>query len=216
MASRRGNNSAQVVGRPGERIRFAVGQSSLGSILVASSETGVVSIMIGEDRDRLVEELKNRFPSAILVRGDRNDVNLVTRVVDFVEEPAHGLDVPLDIKRDPISTTSLASSPGEIPAGQTSTYTDIANKIGAPKAMRAVGNACAKSTIAIAIPLSSGGAQRWLALGRDSLENRPPARPDSSRGRGSVATTIDFWYSRSTSSANARTLAASESELPSI
>jgi len=151
MASRRGNNSAQVVGRPGERIRFAVGQSSLGSILVASSETGVVSIMIGEDRDRLVEELKNRFPSAILVRGDRNDVNLVTRVVDFVEEPTDGLALPLDVRGTPFQQR-VWEAVREIPAGQTATYTDIALKIGAPRAMRAVGSACAKSTIALAIP----------------------------------------------------------------
>ena len=151
MTARQGKNTAKEVAALSERIRFAVGQSSLGSILVASSEKGVVSILIGEDRDRLVEELKNRFPSANLKRGDRNDVNLVTRVVGFVEAPTDRLDLPLDVRGTPFQQR-VWQAVREIPAGQTATYTDIALKIGAPRAMRAVGSACAKNTIAIAIP----------------------------------------------------------------
>jgi hypothetical protein len=96
--SKRQRRSTDKAARPGEEIRFALGQSSLGSILVASSEKGVASVLIGGDPDDLIRDLQHRFAKANLVRGDRDDEDLVARVVDYVEAPARGLDLPLDLR----------------------------------------------------------------------------------------------------------------------
>ena len=81
-----------------EEIRFAVGQTSLGAILVASSRKGVVSILLGDDPDKLVRNLQDRFPKAFLIGADRSYEALVARVVGVVEAPRIGLDLPLDVR----------------------------------------------------------------------------------------------------------------------
>jgi AraC family transcriptional regulator of adaptative response/methylated-DNA-[protein]-cysteine methyltransferase len=134
-----------------EEIRFAVGQSSFGVILVASSGKGVASILIGDDPDELVRELQDRFPKARLVGGDTDYESLVARVVGFVEAPNLGLDLPLDV-RGTAFQQRVWRALQEIPVGRTASYTEIASRIGAPKAVRAVGAACAANNIAVAIP----------------------------------------------------------------
>lgn len=138
-------------GGANEEIRFAVGQSSLGAILVASSEKGVTSILIGDDPDELVRDLQDQFPKARLVGGNTNYESLVAHVVGFVEAPCLGLDLPLDV-RGTAFQQRVWQALQDIPAGQTASYTDIARKIGEPKAVRAVAGACAANNIALAIP----------------------------------------------------------------
>jgi len=134
-----------------EEIRFAVGQSSLGAILVASSEKGVVAILIGDDPEALVRDLQDRFAKAHLIGGDAEYESFVARVVGFVEAPALGLDLPLDV-RGTAFQQRVWQALREIPVGQTVSYSDVARKIGAPKSMRAVAGACANNNIAVAIP----------------------------------------------------------------
>jgi AraC family transcriptional regulator of adaptative response/methylated-DNA-[protein]-cysteine methyltransferase len=138
-------------GGANEQIRFAVGQSSLGAILVASSAKGVASILLGDDPERLVRELQDRFPKADLVGADREYAALVARVVAFVEAPALGLDLPLDI-RGTAFQQRVWNALQAVPAGRTVSYTDVAAQIGAPKAARAVAAACAANKHAVAIP----------------------------------------------------------------
>jgi len=134
-----------------EDIRFAVGQCSLGAILVASSDKGVASILIGDDPDALVRELQDRFPKARLIGGDGDYETLVARVVGLIEAPQVGLDLPLDV-RGTAFQQRVWQALREIPAGRTASYADIARAIGSPKAVRAVAGACAANTIAVAIP----------------------------------------------------------------
>ena len=134
-----------------EEIRFAVGESSLGAILVASSKKGVASILIGDDPNELVQDLQDRFPKARLVGGDNDYESLVARVVGFVEAPGLGLDLPLDV-RGTAFQQRVWHALQEIPAGQRVCYAQIARRIGAPKAVRAVAGACAVNNIAVAIP----------------------------------------------------------------
>jgi AraC family transcriptional regulator of adaptative response/methylated-DNA-[protein]-cysteine methyltransferase len=134
-----------------EDIRFAVGQSSLGAILAASSDKGVAAILIGDDPDSLVRDLQDRFPKARLIGGDTAYEALVARVVGFVEAPGLGLDLPLDV-RGTAFQQRVWRALREIPAGATATYSDIARRIGAPKSMRAVAGACAANALAVAIP----------------------------------------------------------------
>ncbi|AKT42494.1 bifunctional DNA-binding transcriptional regulator/O6-methylguanine-DNA methyltransferase Ada [Chondromyces crocatus] len=132
-------------------IRFAVGECSLGSILVASSQRGVCAILLGDDPDALVRDLQDRFPRADLVGGDAGFEALIAKVVGFVEAPQVGLDLPLDV-RGTAFQQRVWQALREIPAGATASYAAIAARIGAPKSVRAVAQACAANTLAVAIP----------------------------------------------------------------
>jgi AraC family transcriptional regulator of adaptative response/methylated-DNA-[protein]-cysteine methyltransferase len=138
-------------GGANEEIRFAVGQSSLGAILVASSKKGVASILLGNDPDELVRNLQDRFPKAHLIGADRQYEAVVARVVAFVEAPGLGLDLPLDV-RGTAFQQRVWQALQEIPVGQTVSYAEIARRIGASKAVRAVAGACAANNLAVAIP----------------------------------------------------------------
>ena len=138
-------------GGANEEIKFAVGQSSLGAILVASSKKGVAAILLGDDADELVRSLQDRFPSAHLIGADREYEALVAQVVGFVEEPAIGLSLPLDI-RGTAFQQRVWRALKEIPVGETVCYADIARRIGAPKSVRAVASAIAANNVAVAIP----------------------------------------------------------------
>jgi AraC family transcriptional regulator of adaptative response/methylated-DNA-[protein]-cysteine methyltransferase len=132
-------------------IRFAIGECSLGSILVASSERGVCAILLGDDPDALARDLQDRFPRAHLIGGDKAFEQLVAKVVGFVEAPRLGLDLPLDV-RGTAFQQRVWEALRRIPAGSTASYAEIANRIGAPKSVRAVAKACAANALAVAIP----------------------------------------------------------------
>jgi AraC family transcriptional regulator, regulatory protein of adaptative response / methylated-DNA-[protein]-cysteine methyltransferase len=138
-------------GGANEEIRFAVGQTSLGAILVASSKKGVASILLGDDPEELVRNLQDRFPKARLIGADRDYEALVARVVGFVETPDIGLNLPLDV-RGTAFQQRVWQALQEIPVGDTVSYTEIARRIGSPKAVRAVAGACAANNLAVAIP----------------------------------------------------------------
>ncbi|MDR3388329.1 MAG: bifunctional DNA-binding transcriptional regulator/O6-methylguanine-DNA methyltransferase Ada [Rudaea sp.] len=133
------------------RIRFAIGECSLGSILVAQSDLGVCAIALGDEPDALARDLQDRFPNAELIGGDAKFEQLVAHVVGFVETPAAGLDLPLDV-RGTAFQQRVWQALREIPAGMTASYADIAGRIGAPRAVRAVAAACAANALAVAIP----------------------------------------------------------------
>ena len=132
-------------------IRFAVGECSLGSILVATTDKGVCAILLGDDPDALVRDLQDRFPRAELIGGDEEFEQLVAQVVGFVEAPAIGLDLPLDVRGTAFQRW-VWQALREIPVGSTASYTDVAERLGSPNAVRAVAQACAANTIAVAIP----------------------------------------------------------------
>ncbi|WCT74588.1 bifunctional DNA-binding transcriptional regulator/O6-methylguanine-DNA methyltransferase Ada [Sphingomonas naphthae] len=134
-----------------ETLRFAIGQCSLGAILVASSDTGVAAILLGDDPQALVRDVQDRFPKADLVGGDAAYEAIVARAVALVEAPGIGLDLPLDI-RGTAFQQRVWQALAAIPAGETRSYADVARAIGAPAATRAVAGACAANALAIAIP----------------------------------------------------------------
>jgi AraC family transcriptional regulator of adaptative response/methylated-DNA-[protein]-cysteine methyltransferase len=138
-------------GGANEEIRFALGQTSLGAILVASSKKGVASILLGDDPDALLRQLQDRFPKASLIGADREYEALVARVVGFVEAPQIGLDLPLDV-RGTAFQRRVWQALQEIPVGQTVSYAEVAHRIGSPRAVRAVAGACAANDLAVVIP----------------------------------------------------------------
>jgi AraC family transcriptional regulator of adaptative response/methylated-DNA-[protein]-cysteine methyltransferase len=131
-------------------IFFAIAECSLGLILVAQSKKGVCSILIGDDPMSLVRDLLDQFSKANLIGDQSGYKDIVAKVVGLIEEPGIGLDLPLDI-RGTAFQQRVWKALQQIPPGSTATYTEIAEKIGMPKAVRAVAQACASNVLAVAI-----------------------------------------------------------------
>jgi AraC family transcriptional regulator of adaptative response/methylated-DNA-[protein]-cysteine methyltransferase len=138
-------------GGAGAIIRFAVGQCSLGAILVAQSQRGICAILLGDDPDALVRDLQDQFPKAEMIGCDGEFEQLIAQVVGFIEAPSIGLHLPLDVQGTAFQERVWRAL-REIPPGTTVSYTEIAERIGSPKAVRAVAQACATNHIAVAIP----------------------------------------------------------------
>lgn len=132
-------------------ITFALGECALGSILVAQSERGICAVQLGDDSGSLLQELQDRFPRAELIGADKAFEKIIAQVIKFVETPAQGLNLPLDI-RGTAFQQRVWQALTEIPPGTTASYTDIAQRIGAPKSFRAVAMACAANNLAVVIP----------------------------------------------------------------
>jgi AraC family transcriptional regulator of adaptative response/methylated-DNA-[protein]-cysteine methyltransferase len=138
-------------GGSGVAIRFAVGQCSLGAILVAASAVGVCAIALGDEPERLVRDLQKQFPNADLVGGDDAFEKWMAKVVGFVERPAAGLDLPLDVQGTAFQQR-VWQLLCKIPCGTTMSYGEIARLVGRPRAVQAVGQAVAANKLAVAIP----------------------------------------------------------------
>ena len=138
-------------GGAGETLRFALGDTSLGAILVAASAIGIAAIRFGDDPAALLRDFQDSFPNAQLVGGDADFERMVARVIASVEDPAAGLDLPLDI-RGTAFQQRVWQALQAIPAGKTESYAEIAARLGAPKAVRAVAGACAANPVAVVIP----------------------------------------------------------------
>ncbi len=162
-------------------IRFGVRDCSFGAILVAATERGVCAILLGDDPETLVHDLQDRFPTARMIGGDTAFEQLVATVVGFVEAPRHGLNLPLDVQGTGFQRR-VWQALREIPAGETASYRDIAERIGSPQAVRAVAGACAANPIAVAIPChrvvrADGGLSgyRWGVERKRALLDREAA-----------------------------------------
>jgi len=182
--------SAWRAGGANTEIRFAIGECSLGAILVAATLRGVCAILIGDDPEALARNLQDRFPHATLIGGDAAFEQTVATVVGFVEAPQRGLDLPLDV-RGTAFQQRVWQALSAIPPGSTATYTEIAARIGAPRSVRAVAGACAANAIAVAIPChrvvrNDGGlaGYRWGVERKRALLDREAA---AQRGAGPQA-----------------------------
>lgn len=165
-------------GGQGEVIWHAIADCTLGRALVAGTERGVCAILLGDDDAGLVAELAARFPRAQLLAPEPRFVEWVAQVVRFVDNPATGFALPLDI-RGTVFQRRVWEALREIPAGQTASYTQLAGRLGLPRSVRAVAGACAANAIAVAIPchrvIASDGkltGYRWgLARKRQLLDH---------------------------------------------
>lgn len=138
-------------GGAGTSIRFAVGQCKLGALLVAATEIGVCAIFLGDNPEELTRDLQNQFSQANLVAGDKRFQRIVALVANGIENPALGLQLPLDIQGTAFQQR-VWQALREIPMGSTASYAEIARKIGQPKSVRAVARACGTNSLAVAIP----------------------------------------------------------------
>jgi AraC family transcriptional regulator of adaptative response/methylated-DNA-[protein]-cysteine methyltransferase len=184
-------------------IRFAVGECSLGSILVAQSERGVCAILLGDDPETLAHELQDRFPRGIWSAGRPAAFeHVVSTVVGFVEAPALGLNLPLDVQGTAFQQR-VWQALQSIPAGSTATYTDIAHRIGSPTSVR--------RSLRPAAPMP----WQWRFLVIVSCERTAPCRDtaggsnasaccsnerhrDERRRQKTLTPCIAIWYGRTT------------------
>jgi AraC family transcriptional regulator of adaptative response/methylated-DNA-[protein]-cysteine methyltransferase len=169
-------------GGSGNVIRFAIGQCSLGAILVAATAKGICAILIGDEPEQLARDLQDRFPKADLQGADPAFEKTVAQVVGFVEAPRIGLDLPLDV-RGTAFQQRVWQALREIPAGQTVSYAELAARLGMPSGARAIAGACAANPVAVAIPchrvVRNDGAlsgYRWGVERKQALLEREGAR----------------------------------------
>jgi AraC family transcriptional regulator, regulatory protein of adaptative response / methylated-DNA-[protein]-cysteine methyltransferase len=169
-------------GGNGVSTHFAVGECTLGTVLVAASAKGVCAIFLGDDPNALVRDLQNRFPKARLVGGNEAFESTVAKVIGFIETPKTGLDLPLDV-RGTAFQQKVWQALRDIPVGSTVSYRDIAARIGAPKAVRAIAQACGANALAVAIPChrvvrndGSLSGYRWGVQRKGALLRREAAQ----------------------------------------
>jgi len=165
-----------------ETMRYAIGGCSVGLVLVARSEHGVSAVLLGEDHDALREELRSRFPAVTLVADDAGLAPLVAEVRAFMEAPESGFTRELDLRGTEFQR-AVWQALREIPAGHTTTYTEIARRIGRPSSVRAVAQACAANRHAVIVPChrvvrSDGGLSgyRWGVERKRELLEREKGR----------------------------------------
>lgn len=132
-------------------ICFAVKQSSLGLVLVATTERGICAILIGDTGEELVADLVRRFPNSIIDKASEQFDQTLDQVVNFIDAPKTDFELPLDI-RGTVFQQRVWQELKKIPAGTTTSYSELAANIGAPSAVRAVASACAANPLAVAIP----------------------------------------------------------------
>lgn len=132
-------------------LRFAVGECSLGTVLVAASHKGIAAILMGDDKAALERDLRQRFANAVIVHGDKDFERLVAKVIAAVEAPGASHDLPLDVRGTAFQQKVWAAL-SKIPVGSTVSYAELAKKIGQPNAARAVASACAANSLAVVIP----------------------------------------------------------------
>jgi AraC family transcriptional regulator of adaptative response/methylated-DNA-[protein]-cysteine methyltransferase len=137
--------------RPPEEIRYGTGRCRLGGLLVASSSRGVVSIIVRDEGVKLTRELKRRFPKAELVRDEKGERGVVARAARFIAMPRGRFGPPLDLRGTELQKR-VWNEVRKIPFGKTSTYSKIAEAIGAPKAIRAVAQSCSRCWHSFAVP----------------------------------------------------------------
>jgi AraC family transcriptional regulator of adaptative response/methylated-DNA-[protein]-cysteine methyltransferase len=181
-----------------ENITFGTGRSSLGPVVVASSTKGIVSILLGRKAPDLVRNLRERFPKANLLRNEKEMKHIVSRVLSYVEAPVETIELALDLRGTPFQKR-VWEEVRKIPVGETSTYSRIAERVGAPKAIRAVANTCAANGYAFAVPCHrvlhkdgtgygppNGRQQRFLEHEAKALRARGRLGASSAaiRGRG--------------------------------
>jgi AraC family transcriptional regulator of adaptative response/methylated-DNA-[protein]-cysteine methyltransferase len=146
--------------RPPEEIRYGTGRCALGHVLVASSDKGIVSIVVRGSKAPLEAELRERFPKAELVRDEKGCSRTVARVLNYIAAPFKPFPLPLDLRGTELQKR-VWEEVRRIPFGSTSSYTKVAEAIGAPRAIRAVASSCARCMHAFAVPchrvLQKGG-----------------------------------------------------------
>jgi AraC family transcriptional regulator of adaptative response/methylated-DNA-[protein]-cysteine methyltransferase len=134
-----------------ELLTYGIAKSTLGNVLVANSDKGVVAVLIGASVTVVIEDLRTRFPKAHLTRDDRMHATETSQLVHYIESAKEDVNFDLDLRGTEFQN-KVWRAVRKIKIGETTTYTDLAHAIGSPKAIRAVANACSINPFAFAVP----------------------------------------------------------------
>jgi AraC family transcriptional regulator of adaptative response/methylated-DNA-[protein]-cysteine methyltransferase len=132
-------------------IRYSVFQTSITKVLLARTDKGICALYLGDDEEPLVDELMKEFPYAMITRDDAGLTEFIKPLNDYFEGRDFNPRLPLDIHRTAFQWQVLKAIQ-EIPPGETKSYSDLAESIGRPKAVRAVANACGRNPVSVLIP----------------------------------------------------------------
>ena len=166
-----------------ETIRYAWGMSSLGKFIAASSDYGLVALEFTKREGPLTSALTSLFPEAVLVEDSTSLRETVEKAKSLIEHPGAGTSVPVDMRGSDFERR-VWSALQEIPTGRTTSYVELACRLGGPRLAQEVGEACAANKIAVAIPChrvvkknGSLSGYRWgtwrkrVLLEREYLDN---------------------------------------------
>ena len=134
-----------------ESLTYGIAKSSLGHVLVATGDKGVVAVLIGGSPTVVIDDLRTRFPRAHLVRDDQMHATETSQLINYIESAEEDVSFVLDLRGTEFQR-KVWRAVRKIKIGETTTYTDLARSIGAPKAIRAVANACSINPFAFAVP----------------------------------------------------------------
>jgi AraC family transcriptional regulator of adaptative response/methylated-DNA-[protein]-cysteine methyltransferase len=134
-----------------ESLTYGIAKSTLGHVLVATGDKGVVAVLIGESSTVVIDDLRTRFPKAHLVRDDQMHATETSQLINYIESAEEDVHFDLDLRGTEFQR-KVWRAVRKIKIGETTTYTDLARSIGFPKAIRAVANACSINPFAFAVP----------------------------------------------------------------
>ena len=134
-----------------ESLTYGIAKSTLGNVLVATGDKGVVAVLIGESPTVVIDDLRTRFPKAHLVRDDQMHATETSQLINYIESADEDVNFDLDLRGTEFQR-KVWRAVRKIKIGETTTYTDLARSIGSPKAIRAVANACSVNPFAFAVP----------------------------------------------------------------
>lgn len=177
-------------GGRGETLSTAIVACSLGKVLVARSSKGICAILLGDDRQALMDELATRFPAATLEAGDKALAVIMADIVRHIDQPSLAWpDLPLDL-RGTVFQKRVWNALRKIPPGSTLSYGDLALLIGAPKSVRAVARACGANPVAVAVPchrvVGADGSltgYRWGIERKEALLDGERSNPTKKAGK---------------------------------
>lgn len=132
-------------------LQYAIAPCSLGKILVAATSKGISSILLGDNADELLNDLKKRFPKAEISQGGSDFETTLKTCLEFIDQPQPQFSLPLDI-HGTVFQQKIWQILRQIPPGQTVSYAELASLAGMPKAARAVAGACAANPVAVVVP----------------------------------------------------------------
>lgn len=154
-------------GAEGVTITYGLAQCFLGWVIVAATDRGICAIEFGDDSETLPEQVQARFPNAQISKADAGFETLIKEIVDFIESPKDTFQIPLDIQGTAFQQ-QVWKVLKQIKPGQTMSYTDVAERMGKPSAVRAIASACASNKLAVVIPChrvvsktGKTGGYRW-------------------------------------------------------
>ncbi|MBM79287.1 MAG: cysteine methyltransferase [Planctomycetaceae bacterium] len=167
------------------KIQFVTTEISLGVLLIAMTKEGICSITFADDEKTATDELAERFPNASFEELAANDFPSLSTIISEIENNGDFNDVTFDLHGSEFRHR-VWDALKQIPAGETRTYSEIAEMIGQPTATRAVASACASNPIAVVIPChrvirNDGGlgGYRWELSRKEELLKRELARSQS-------------------------------------